>query len=102
MALSEMSKKPLRHTHALCKTCKDWTQRLVEYECLFELGHSRVGEAIKHWQRETGQHHVHPDLGELMAWVMTKAGLGFDKKKMGLGKSDPKLHGAWRKKYNGK
>ena len=77
----------------------EMAETIAEMECLFELQRARVAEASRQWQRLTGQRNIHPGLGQLIAWLMDQAELDYDKKKLGLGKSDPKLHRAWRKRW---
>ena len=42
-----------------------------ELQDLFSLQQTRMGEATKRWQDATGEHNVLPDLGELLAWLMS-------------------------------
>jgi len=42
---------------------------LQEYDYMFELQQSRMGEAIKFWQEATHQPDVWPDLGKLLEWL---------------------------------
>ena len=76
---------------------REMEEELKENRALFELQHVRVAEASRHWQRETRRRHIHPDIGQLVAWLMDKAKLKY--KNTGLGKGDPRLHAAWRKKW---
>lgn len=51
-----------------------------ELNALFELQHKRSIEAIQHWRKENPRNLpnvdlVSPDLGELLTWLMKKAGL---------------------------
>jgi len=44
-----------------------------ETDQLFETQHRRTREADKLWQEATGQHHVLPDLGTLIQWLLDRA-----------------------------
>lgn len=44
----------------------------AELQRLFDLQHSRVGEATELWQKATGKEGVLPDLGELVKWLLDK------------------------------
>lgn len=49
-----------------CVECKEENQ---EIKALFELQQTRMAEAVKIWQSETGNE-CWPDLGNLLAWFM--------------------------------
>lgn len=53
----------MNDTKYMCVTCK-------EYKALFDLQHTRMGEATKVWQKETGKHDTFPDLGDLLDWLL--------------------------------
>lgn len=43
-----------------------------ELQALFDLQHTRTGEATKLWQRTTGKTDVLPDLGALLSWLLAR------------------------------
>jgi hypothetical protein len=45
----------------------------AELEALFALQRTRMAEAIRTWQEETGKRDVLPDLGDLLAWLMARS-----------------------------
>lgn len=71
-----------------------------EMECILDLQRTRIYEAKEHWRKAHREPLTSPDLGQLVAWLMDKAGLKY--KNTGLGKADPLLHKAWRKKWGKK
>lgn len=50
-----------------------YQEELEELRALFNLQQKRMRKATELWQRETGQIHVFPDLGDLLEWLMLKA-----------------------------
>ena len=50
----------------LCENCK-------KYQVLFDLQHTRMIEATKLWQQETGNVSIYPDLGTLLKWLIDRA-----------------------------
>jgi len=47
--------------------------RIAELEALFALQQTRMAEATEAWHKATGKHDVLPDLGDLLAWLMTRS-----------------------------
>lgn len=42
---------------------------------LFDMQHRRMGKATLAWRDATGREHVSPDLGDLLQWLMERAGI---------------------------
>jgi len=47
--------------------------RIAELEALFALQQTRMAEATEAWHKATGKHDVLPNLGDLLAWLMTRS-----------------------------
>jgi hypothetical protein len=45
-----------------------------DLEAIFQLQWTRMGEATKLWQEETGRDDTWPDLGDLLEWLMERRG----------------------------
>jgi hypothetical protein len=54
------------------RTIAQLEARVAELESLFELQHTRDQEAVAMWRAGTGRHDVLPDLGDLLAWLMSE------------------------------
>jgi hypothetical protein len=48
-------------------------RKIAEYDQIFALQQSRMGEATKLWQEATGKHDILPDLGDLLGFLMSRA-----------------------------
>lgn len=63
---------------AKCEQVRNERDRAIadkdELEALIELQRRRVGAATEAWRAEHNQPDVFPDLGELVEWLMEKAG----------------------------
>jgi len=63
----------------VCATLASAVRRLqnedFELTHLFKLQQVRMAQATKIWQAETGNKDTLPDLGELLGWLMEKAGI---------------------------
>lgn len=58
-----MKRIPLKVQLAAAET------ELAEMNALFDLQWKRMGEAVKEWQRATGETY-NPDLGQLLTWLL--------------------------------
>lgn len=54
-----------------CEGRKRAEARAEELERLFALQQTRMGEATEAWREATGKHDVLPDLGDLLAWLLS-------------------------------
>ena len=50
-----------------------------ELQQIFDLQWTRMQEATRYWQIETGQHDVRPDLGKMLEWFMQEKRRGLAK-----------------------
>lgn len=54
------------------ETANRIAERLTEFQTLFNLQWTRMKEAVKYWQEETGNEY-YPDLGALLKWLIEEA-----------------------------
>lgn len=59
---------------ALLAAFKSNQRQVVEVNRTFNLQRSRMGAATRLWQKATGRTDTWPDLGDLLAWLMKRAG----------------------------
>lgn len=59
---------------ALLDAFKNNQREVIEVNRTFNLQRSRMGAAARLWQKATGRTDTWPDLGDLLAWLMKRAG----------------------------
>jgi hypothetical protein len=56
-------------------TVREIESKISEYQSLLDMQHKRTQQADKAWQIAHNQLNVLPDLGELIEWLMSEAGM---------------------------
>ena len=73
MALSGQP-EPMDCFMALLAAFKNNQRDVIEVNRTFNLQRSRMAAAVRLWQKATGRTDTWPDLGDLLAWLMKRAG----------------------------
>jgi hypothetical protein len=61
--------------HGEWLTVEEIESKISEYQTLLDIQHERTQQADKAWQVAHNQPNVMPDLGELIEWLMSEAGM---------------------------